>query len=253
LQTWDLEDLDAPVASVNAHREIVNCIDGVGLSDGGSKLIATGSKDGLVKLWDPREMTKATAVIGPQDGEAKQDCWSVAFGRRQSDAGRLLATGYDNGDIKMFDLRQMNVIWEKNVKHGICSLEFTKTDSANRLVATTSNARIHVTHVEKPDSMHSESGHKSTIWSVSHLPQNPRIFMTSGGNGNLNLWRHGGKEETSFDSDAGSREVQLLTTSSISNEPIPRFSWHPNKTGLGLCASFDQIVRIIIVTRLSET
>ena len=29
---------------------------------------------------------------------------------------------YDNGDLKLFDLREMKLLWEKNVKHGICSL-----------------------------------------------------------------------------------------------------------------------------------
>lgn len=31
--------------------------------------------------------------------------------------------------------------------------------------------------------------HKSTVWQVRHLPQNRDIFMTTGGAGNLHLWK----------------------------------------------------------------
>jgi len=245
LRIWDLEKLDFPVAEVQAHREIVNCIDGVGLNDGGAPLIATGSRDGTVKVWDPRQPVKATTSIGPKDGEPRQDCWAVAF-QSQNPEDRLLAAGYDNGDLKVFDLRHMSQLWEKNVRHGICSLEFGG-GSPNMLVATTVGAKIHACHAEDPGSMITESGHKSTVWSVSHLLQNPNTFMTSGGNGNLNLWRH------ALPSASSSKKVQLLTTASISNEAVCRFSWHPDKTGLGLATSFDKTLRIIIVTRLSES
>jgi len=259
LRIWDLEKLDGPVAEVQAHREIVNCIDGVGLNDGGSPLIATGSRDGSVKLWDPRQPSEATASIGPKDGDPRQDCWAVAFPSYNSEE-RLLASSYDNGDLKLFDLRQMSLLWEKNVKHGICSLEFNGS-SSNVLVATTANAKIHVCHVDDLGRLHTvllsphegpmktESGHKSTVWSVSHLPQSPNTFMTSGANGNLNLWSHA-PSTASMDA---SEKVRLLTTASISNEAVCRFTWHPDKTGLGLATSFDKTIRIIIVTRLSES
>ena len=32
--------------------------------------------------------------------------------------------------------------------------------------------------------------HKSTIWCGRHLPQNRDVFMTSGGNGSLSLWKY---------------------------------------------------------------
>ena len=40
------------MAEVQAHREIVNCIDGVGLNDGGSPLIATGKGGGGCRQGD---------------------------------------------------------------------------------------------------------------------------------------------------------------------------------------------------------
>ena len=34
-----------------------------------------------------------------------RDCWCVAFGNSYNDEERCVLAGYDNGDIKMFDLR----------------------------------------------------------------------------------------------------------------------------------------------------
>lgn len=44
---------------VKAHREIVNSVDGIGGLDigNGAPEILTGSRDGCVKLWDPRQNT----------------------------------------------------------------------------------------------------------------------------------------------------------------------------------------------------
>lgn len=39
-----------------------------------------------------------------------RDCWCVAFGNSFSDEERCVLAGYDNGDVKLFDLR-MNKVW----------------------------------------------------------------------------------------------------------------------------------------------
>jgi WD repeat-containing protein 92 len=41
----------------------------------------------------------------PAEGESVRDCWTVAFGNAFSDEERCFAAGYDNGDLKLFDLR----------------------------------------------------------------------------------------------------------------------------------------------------
>ena len=55
-----------------AHAEIINAIDGVGgLGVGeGAPEIVTGSRDGVVKVWDPRQSTPV-ASVEPADGEEK--------------------------------------------------------------------------------------------------------------------------------------------------------------------------------------
>ena len=40
---------------------------------------------------------------------ARRDCWAVALGNSFDDEERCLLAGYDNGDVKMFDLRTNTV------------------------------------------------------------------------------------------------------------------------------------------------
>lgn len=132
---WLCRDLERPekaVYSVQAHKQIVNAIDGCGGLNigGGAPEIVTCSRDGTVRVWDPR-VTDPVLSMEPAEGEASRDCWTVAFGtttyrgghvllwvgggahvdvrgapgNSYNDSERCIAAGYDNGDVKLFDLR----------------------------------------------------------------------------------------------------------------------------------------------------
>lgn len=120
LSLWDLDRIDTPVFSVVAHDQIINCIDGCGgTSVGhGPPEIATGSRDGSVKIWDTRQQDPV-ATMAPKHGDPIVDTWSVAFGNSHNDLERAVCAGYENGDVKMFDLRTMGLLWETNVKNGV--------------------------------------------------------------------------------------------------------------------------------------
>lgn len=45
--------------------------------------------------------------------------------------------------------------------------------------------------------------------------------------------------------------VSLLQNSILSSQPLSSFQWSPDKTGLAVCTSFDQTVRVVIVTKLN--
>ncbi|EGD78769.1 WD repeat-containing protein 92 [Salpingoeca rosetta] len=78
---WDLERLEVPLYHAKGHTEIVNCIDGCGgLKGSGAPEIVTGSRDGSVKVWDPRQPDEPVVDISPEEGQPKRDCWAVAFG-----------------------------------------------------------------------------------------------------------------------------------------------------------------------------
>ncbi|TWW78388.1 dynein axonemal assembly factor 10 [Takifugu flavidus] len=265
LSIWNLEMPGTPVYTVKAHKEIVNCIDGVGglgMADGAPEIV-TGSRDGTVKVWDPRQKDTPVANMEPVEGETKRDCWTVAFGHAFNDEERCVCAGYDNGDIKLFDLRNMRLRWETNIKNGVCCVEFDRKNiNMNKLVATSLEGKFHTfdlrtQHPTKGFASVSEKAHKSTIWQVRHLPQNRDIFMTTGGAGNLHLWKYEyPAQRRKKDSDgvdvgvAGS--LNLLQNVTLSTQPLNSLDWSPDKQGLCVCSGFDQCVRVLIVTKLNQ-
>lgn len=53
---------------------------------------------------------------------SKHVVYDVSFsfkGHAFNDQDRCVCAGYDNGDIKLFDLRNMSLRWEKNIKNGV--------------------------------------------------------------------------------------------------------------------------------------
>tara|TARA_B100000524_G_scaffold321760_1_gene202798 strand:- start:945 stop:1826 length:882 start_codon:yes stop_codon:yes gene_type:complete len=123
--TWDLERCECgPLFQHKGHETIINCVDGVGGVRGtGAPEIATGSRDGCVHVWDPRQGETPVASMVPEVGAPVRDCWAVAFGDAQSVDSRVVAAGYDNGDVKVLDLVKGKIRWETNVANGVCGLE----------------------------------------------------------------------------------------------------------------------------------
>ncbi len=46
-------------------------------------------------------------------------------------------------------------------------------------------------------------------------------------------------------------KLEMLQELEVGEQPVSSFAWSPDKTGLGLCTSFDQKVRTVIVTKLN--
>ena len=110
LSICDLNRPEVPLFSAQAHSSIINSIDGIGgLQVGfGAPEIVTGGRDGCVRVWDPRSATPVLS-LEPEAGQTARDCWTVAFGNSFSDDERVICAGYDNGDVKMFDMRTNSV------------------------------------------------------------------------------------------------------------------------------------------------
>jgi len=89
----------------------------------------------------------------------------------------MVATGYDNGDLKMLDLRAQKLVWECNVNNGIVDLQFDRKDiEMNKLAVTTLESRFRIFdmrtyHPSEGYSCLTQKAHKSTVWVAAHLPQ----------------------------------------------------------------------------------
>ena len=271
LQVFDLERLSEPVWRVKAHDDFINAVDGAGGGCGGSgegaPEVATASRDGTVKVWDLRVKEKPVLCMRPgRDGaDARRDAWAVAFGNAHSDSDRAVAAGYDNGDLKLFDLRTVSVLFEDTAPAGICSLQFDRKDiEMNKLVAACLKGYVCLwdLRTRHPDKGYTRldggaEGDKATVWSVRHLPQNREVMATASGSGGLTLWKYEYPEKRSRKSEGDGKEEGVvgklvqLQDSEFGEQPLGSFAWSPDKTGLGLCTSFDQKIRTVIVTRLN--
>ena len=138
----------------------------------------------------------------------------TSFGNSHNHEERAIAAGYDNGDLKWFDLKTNQLLWESNLKNGVCGLEFDRKDIVmNKLVATTLEGRFHpfdlrTLHTEAGYAELKDSAFKATVWGVKHLPQNRDIFALQGGNGAINLYKYHYPTERSIkDSEGRQRGV----------------------------------------------
>lgn len=281
----------ATVFSQQAHTSIINSIDGCGggsHSNGGfgAAEIVTGGRDGCVRLWDVRvpepilalEPNQATAVStvntlqkpgAPVNAPTPRDCWTVAFGNAYNDEERCIVAGYDNGDVKLFDLRTNTMRYETNIGNGVTGLEFDRRDiEMNKLVVTTLESRIRVfdMRTQHPTGGFTslvEKAHKATVWCARHLPQNRDICMTGGGNGGINIYKYHYPPSRTRTVTTGPGEpdgapmgvmgnLELLNSKVITTQPIVNMDWNVDKEGLCVMGCLDQTLRVFIVTKLNK-
>merc|ERR1719384_1076513 len=274
LNIWDLEKLNKPVFEVkNAHSKIINCIDGISGKHGAAEVV-TGSRDGTVKLWDPRT-NESVAQIKPAKTDKARDCWSVSFGNSYNAQNRMIAAGYDNGDVKILDLRTNKVYYETNVRNGVCCIEFDRNNiKLNKMIVTSLESQyrvfemkhkhisegfsfLNIDSINNKDANEQSSKSKkgTTVWKCRYLPQNRDVWITCLGNGNVNIWKYIYPDQRYVVDDKGYKkgvmgEVELLsnqTMSTLSTQPIVSWHWHQNKLGLACMASLDQTIQVVVV------
>jgi WD repeat-containing protein 92 len=268
LNTWDLSRLDTATWAVPAAHgsRPVNAVDGVagGRPGLGAPELATAGADGRVCVWDPRVRDAPVLVLEPEAGCA-HNAWAVAFGDVRDADSRCLAAGYDNGDVKLFDLRTGTARYECNVGNGVVALEFDRREIAmNTLAVSCLDSMLHVIDCR---TQHPEHGMArasvrcpagATLWGAKHTPQNRDVFMVHAGNGGMFLYKYRYPDARSVnDKDdrpmgvAGAIDL-IAQTRTATAQPVHCFDWNRDKEGLAVYGSYDQCLRIMTVTGLSK-
>ncbi|KAF9295576.1 hypothetical protein BGZ74_010750 [Mortierella antarctica] len=249
---WDLNRTEVPLSLLEAHTDIVTCIDGAGAGSLASLQLprqefVTGCRDGVVKLWDTRQKDQAVSVMAPKKGYG-HEVWSVSMNTQSSSSDDLLvAAGYDNGDIRVLDLAAGKLLFETNVKHGVCSVEFDRRrGTSKRLIATTMEGTLHSfdlggsiseSNATVEETITVQTGDESTLWQARHVPQRQDIFAVTDGGGNIHLYEQG---------DAGSL-IKSRGVHQFAKEAILSLEFNDDLEGLFVTCDLSNTLRIGIL------
>jgi len=97
LASWDLET-GRRIRRHEGHEEVINCMD---VSKRGEEVLVSGSDDGYIGIWDPRQKHAIELIA------TEFPVTAIAL----SEAGNELFTGGIDNDIKVWDLRKKAVAY----------------------------------------------------------------------------------------------------------------------------------------------
>jgi hypothetical protein len=101
VRVWDVRQADAPVAAFEpADGGSARC------AEGAEGWAVAGPQRGDAVSHSPRPLSP---ILQPPPPRRHRDCWAVAIGNSFNDEERCVLAGYDNGDVKLFDLRTNKV------------------------------------------------------------------------------------------------------------------------------------------------
>ncbi|KAL1963230.1 hypothetical protein VTN77DRAFT_8555 [Rasamsonia byssochlamydoides] len=97
LASWDLET-GQRIRRHMGHEEIINCLD---ISRRGQELLVSGSDDGYIGIWDPRQKDALDFL------ETEFPITAIAM----SEAGNEIYSGSIDNDIRVWDIRKKAVVY----------------------------------------------------------------------------------------------------------------------------------------------
>lgn len=163
--------IERPVRTLSGHTAIVRSV----AFAAGGRLLATGSEDKTVKLWE-LPSGRETRVIGAHTGAIT----AVAF----SADGRTIATGSADKTVKLWDAAtgQQNVNIE--FAHEVHRIAFSPTEPYLAIVCMDEDVRLFNVRTGKNRAL---KGHRDTVWCASFSPDG-KTLATGSYDNDVKLW-----------------------------------------------------------------
>jgi WD40 repeat protein len=178
----------------------------------------------------------AVGEIGTKRPEHSRDCWALAA----YDEGNVLAGGYENGDVKIFDLRQRRVFWESNLSCGVQDVQFGGSKLTMFVGLTDGSLQAFGCFNDSMNPM-KISGQQSSsrgkcVWGMDTHRQQDMIVVYNG-DGELQLWEFSPK---SPEMNLRKRSELLVSFEESGSVFDFRRSSHDSTIGIGI--SLDNLL-----------
>jgi WD40 repeat protein len=183
-------------------------------------LLASGSKDGTVRLWDTASWSAVRTINAHALG-----VWSVAW----SPDGTMLATGGTENAVRLWNPQTGEQLATFNTSSSIFSVSWSP--DGNRLAAGLSNGNVCVFNVETGETVHALTGHTNIVVSTAWAPDGSRLASGSIDR-SIRIW----------DAQNGSVLFTLYANTTARND-INGLAWSPDGTIL-VAAGQDGNIRL---------
>jgi len=167
--------------TLSGHQGSVNSI--VYSPDG--LLLASGSSDGTVRIWDARHRDEAIAPLRSSDG----DVWSVAFAPDSTS----LASGTEAGVVHIWKIIPDQSVSQRLLGHSgpVRSVVFSPIGSI--LASASDDQTTRLWRADSGQQISVLSGHTDSVWTVAFSPDGT-VLATGSSDQTIRLWQAGGDE-----------------------------------------------------------
>ncbi|EGC36735.1 hypothetical protein DICPUDRAFT_77614 [Dictyostelium purpureum] len=228
LTVWDSDICDLPKLTIKTTH-----LDGiVSIDTFSDNLVVCGGKDGSVSVWDIRSPLKSINTFTQDD---KSNCWSICTN------DSTLITGFENGNLNIYDLKTQSKRQSSSINGGICSISSkNKINILDEFIITTNKSFISIVNNNNNNNNNTlnfnniEIKNNQTIWSCSYSPFNNKdesIFSIAQGDGVVSMYKDQGV---------------LVDKVQISDSPIISLDYNKDKRGLMCSLSLKKQVSILI-------